>query len=241
MLSNLLPPPTWLSRNITAFSILQYEEQNYILIAYLRLMRNYSTYSRQNLLMYKVRVWNNLWRCLNDKSFPLPGDVLETPMTKLVNSNLKLLFDHSSLPNETSADLNTLQRGINSCLSAMSDNDIVTNQWNSILVFLCNQRLPNLMVTLWEQSLKDKSSLVDRARFLPYRENTGAFLHPRYKRKNYSNSSNSRSEIGVICLYKLLFCLLSALTFPPFQSTLLSHMTYLKSNWQFGDLLIAVA
>lgn len=60
---------------------------------------------------------------------------------------------------ESSAGLKSLQRGINGCLSALSVYEISTRDWNPILVFLCMQRLPKHTITLWEQSIRDKTAI----------------------------------------------------------------------------------
>ncbi|XP_075150879.1 uncharacterized protein LOC142224987 [Haematobia irritans] len=51
----------------------------------------------------------------------------------------------------------------------MAVNNVSTNDWDPILIFLCVQRLPKISVTLWEQDISDKSALsswVDMDRFL---------------------------------------------------------------------------
>ncbi|XP_037821723.1 uncharacterized protein LOC119610536 [Lucilia sericata] len=74
----------------------------------------------------------------------------------LVNNQLKSLFNLPIIEKETSEGLKTIQRGINSCLSALSIYNVSTENWDPIIVFLCVQRLPDNSVTLWEQSIKDK-------------------------------------------------------------------------------------
>lgn len=99
---------------------------------------------------------------LTHRSFGLAWRALQDTYDNkriLVNTHLKLLFDLPILESETSDGLKTLQRGINGCLSAMEVYDIETDNWDPILVFICIQRLPKLTVTLWEQSIHDKSSL----------------------------------------------------------------------------------
>lgn len=41
----------------------------------------------------------------------------------------------------------------------MSVYDVVMDHWDPIVVYICIQRLPKLTVTLWEQYIKNKSSL----------------------------------------------------------------------------------
>lgn len=77
----------------------------------------------------------------------------------LVNNQLKPPFSLPFYDKETSANLKSIQRGINGFLTAMRTYDISTQSWDPILVFLCIQRLPSNTVHLWEQSVKDKSAL----------------------------------------------------------------------------------
>ncbi|XP_075150702.1 uncharacterized protein LOC142224803 [Haematobia irritans] len=115
---------------------------------------------------------------LTDKSFELAWRTLKETYDNLrilVSNQLKLLFDLPLLDTETSSGLKNLQRGINACISAMAVNNVPTNDWDPILIFLCVQRLPKISVTLWEQGISDKSALsswVDMDRFLTERIQT---------------------------------------------------------------------
>ncbi|XP_061395675.1 uncharacterized protein LOC133331292, partial [Musca vetustissima] len=99
---------------------------------------------------------------LTNRSFSLAWKSLQDTFDNkrmLVYNHLKLLFDLPALEKESLIGLKTLQRGMNSCISAMSVYDVITDHWDPMLVFICLQRLPKLTVTLWEQTIKDKSSL----------------------------------------------------------------------------------
>ncbi|XP_073841230.1 uncharacterized protein [Musca autumnalis] len=115
---------------------------------------------------------------LTHKSFALAWSALKETYDNvriLVNNQLKLLFDLPVLDTESSAGLKNLQRAINGCISAMAIYDVSTNDWDPILVFLCIQRLPKTTVTMWEQTVKDKSALSawkDLDRFLTERIQT---------------------------------------------------------------------
>ncbi|XP_037828692.1 uncharacterized protein LOC119616431 [Lucilia sericata] len=85
-------------------------------------------------------------------------DTYENPRM-LVNNQLKGLFGLETISKETSSSLKTLQRGINGFITAMAIYEISTQNWDPILVFICIQRLPSQTVTLWEQSIKDKTAL----------------------------------------------------------------------------------
>ncbi|XP_075167809.1 uncharacterized protein LOC142239965 [Haematobia irritans] len=115
---------------------------------------------------------------LTDRSFELAWRTLKETYDNLrilVSNQLKLLFDLPVLDIETSSGLKNLQRGINACISAMAVNNVPTNDWDPILIFLCVQRLPKISVTLWEHGISDKSALsswVDMDRFLTERIQT---------------------------------------------------------------------
>ncbi|XP_073827799.1 uncharacterized protein [Musca autumnalis] len=106
-------------------------------------------------------------------------DTYDNPRV-IVHNQLKILFSLPVLDSETCSNLKSLQRGINGCLSAMSIYDISTDNWDPIIVFMCLQRLPKLTQTLWEQSVKNKSSLSswkDLDAFLSERIQTLMCLH----------------------------------------------------------------
>ncbi|XP_073811867.1 uncharacterized protein [Musca autumnalis] len=99
---------------------------------------------------------------LTHRSFDLAWDALKKIYDNkrvIVNSHLKVLFDLPTIERENSSSLKHLLRGINGCLSAMQVYDIPTNDWDPILTYHCIQRLPRTTVTLWEQNIKNKSSL----------------------------------------------------------------------------------
>ncbi|XP_073831493.1 uncharacterized protein [Musca autumnalis] len=77
----------------------------------------------------------------------------------LVNGQLKVLFNLPTVHFESSQGLKRLQRDINSCISVLKTYDIDVKSWDPIFVFLCSNRLPDSTLTLWEQTLSDKSSI----------------------------------------------------------------------------------
>lgn len=120
---------------------------------------------------------------LTNRSFVLAWKSLKETYDNprvIVHNQLKILFSLPVIDIETSSNLKSLQRGINGCLSAMSIYDISTDNWDPIIVFLCLQRLPKITQTLWEQSVKNKSSLSlwkDLDGFLSERIQTLMCLH----------------------------------------------------------------
>ena len=113
----------------------------------------------------------------------------------LVNNQLKLLFNLPSFDKESSVALKSLQRGINGFLSAMTMYKIPTIGWDPIIVFICIQRLPSATVSLWEQSIKDKSTLSmwrDLNLFLTERIQTLDYLND-IKGDNFQNICNEET------------------------------------------------
>ncbi|XP_075150788.1 uncharacterized protein LOC142224895 [Haematobia irritans] len=102
---------------------------------------------------------------LTDRSFELAWRTLKETYDNLrilISNQLKLLFDLPVLDTDA-------------CISAMAVNNVSTNDWDPILIFLCVQRLPKISVTLWEQGISDESALfswVDMDRFLMERIQT---------------------------------------------------------------------
>ncbi|XP_059217691.1 uncharacterized protein LOC131994814 [Stomoxys calcitrans] len=77
----------------------------------------------------------------------------------LINEQLKTLFGLSAIHSETAASLKKLQRDINSCISTLRNHQIDTDSWNPIFIFLCSNCLPDSTLTLWEQTLNDKTTI----------------------------------------------------------------------------------
>ena len=117
-------------------------------------------------------------------------------------------------------NLKFLQRGINSCLTAMSTYDISTQSWDPILVFICIQRLPSNTVNLWEQSVKDKSALSlwkDLDHFLTERAQTLDCLRdlrssepvkkaPEHKIKaHHTNAASASTTSCILCKNQINF------------------------------------
>ncbi|XP_041675372.1 uncharacterized protein LOC121530409 [Drosophila eugracilis] len=92
----------------------------------------------------------------------------------LVNSQLKLLFNLSSISQESGHALKELQSTIQGCLTALAHSNISTDNWDCLLVFLCASKLPKLTLSLWEQSLTSKSEI-------PAWEEMNTFLSERYR------------------------------------------------------------
>jgi len=92
----------------------------------------------------------------------------------LVNSQLKLLLNLSSVNAETGSAIKELKSTIQGCLAALAYFKISPENWDCVLVYLCASKLPRLNLSLWEQSLTSKSDI-------PKWDEINAFLSDRYR------------------------------------------------------------
>ncbi|KAH8323651.1 hypothetical protein KR059_011224, partial [Drosophila kikkawai] len=77
----------------------------------------------------------------------------------LVNSQLKKLLNIQSIERESSAALKELQNTIQNCLTSLALSGLPTDNWDCLLVYLCSTKLPKLTLSLWEQSLTNKTDI----------------------------------------------------------------------------------
>lgn len=115
----------------------------------------------------------------------------------LVNSQLKILFNLSPINKESSAEIKQMQRDINNCLSALQLYKIDTKGWDAILVFLCSTKLPSLSLSLWEQSIQDKTDIPkwsDMDKFLTSRFHTLEVVSDMRHSSNHGSSKNKNSD-----------------------------------------------
>ncbi|XP_060665801.1 uncharacterized protein LOC132798097 [Drosophila nasuta] len=87
---------------------------------------------------------------------------------------LRILFNLPAIGQESGAAIQELQSTIQGCLTALEHSKINTENWDCILVFLCSSRLPKLTLSLWEQSIQNKSDV-------PTWADMNAFLLERYR------------------------------------------------------------
>ncbi|XP_075167783.1 uncharacterized protein LOC142239930 [Haematobia irritans] len=114
----------------------------------------------------------------------------------LVNIQLKSLFNLSNINSESSVTLKGLQRDINGCISLLELYGIDVESWDPIFVFVCCNKLPDVTLTLWEQTLEDKTQL-------PKWSDLNSFLTNRHRtlesvteiRRKDSNAHNSSSRM----------------------------------------------
>ncbi|XP_073836370.1 uncharacterized protein [Musca autumnalis] len=145
---------------------------------------------------------------LTNSSFPLAWKALSDTYDNkriVVNSHIQQLLNLPSLDKETCSGLKTIQRGINGCLAAMTVYDVITDHWDPIVVCICLQRLPKLTLTLWEQSLKNKSSLPswkDLEAFLIERIQTLTCIQNLYGYQVTKKVVSSRSSNKVLSVHK---------------------------------------
>ena len=92
----------------------------------------------------------------------------------LINSQLRILFNLPKVSTESGDAIKTLQNAINNSISALKIHEINISNWDCIFIYLCSTRLPELTLSLWEQSVRDKTEI-------PKWEDFDAFLIGRYR------------------------------------------------------------
>ncbi|KAH8397333.1 hypothetical protein KR215_012181, partial [Drosophila sulfurigaster] len=111
----------------------------------------------------------------------------------LITSQLKILFNLSTVSQESGAAIKELHGTIQRCLTALDHSDISVSSpfTDCILAFLCSSKLPKLTLSLWEQSLVDKAKI-------PAWQDISTFLNERYRTleviedvKQTANSQNA--------------------------------------------------
>ena len=92
----------------------------------------------------------------------------------IVNGQLRKLFELKAIANESGAALESFQRDINSCLANLKLYKVDVSSWDPILVYFCSSKLPEITITLWEHTLKDKT-------VIPTWKDLDSFLTNRYR------------------------------------------------------------
>ncbi|XP_073820653.1 uncharacterized protein [Musca autumnalis] len=77
----------------------------------------------------------------------------------LVNSQLRILFNLAHCGQESASCLKKLQRDVTNCISVLELYKIDVKSWDPIFVYQCSSRMPKLTLSLWEQSLANKTEL----------------------------------------------------------------------------------
>ncbi|XP_073811829.1 uncharacterized protein [Musca autumnalis] len=103
------------------------------------------------------------------KKSPLTNDGFQTAWSNLkdryenkrilVNSQLKILFNLQNVKSESAAEIKRLQRDINNCITALELHEINIDNWDPIFVFLCSIKLPTETLSLWEQTVSNKTEI----------------------------------------------------------------------------------
>ncbi|XP_073831622.1 uncharacterized protein [Musca autumnalis] len=103
------------------------------------------------------------------KRSPLTNDGFENAWTNLkdrfenkrilVNSQLKILFNLAAVKNESAGEIKRLQRDVNNCITSLKLHQIDVESWDPIFVFLCSTKLPITTLSLWEQTVSNKTEI----------------------------------------------------------------------------------
>ncbi|XP_036346108.1 uncharacterized protein LOC118755377 [Rhagoletis pomonella] len=93
----------------------------------------------------------------------------------LVNTQLKILFNLQAVETECGSAIKRLQRDINNCISSLESHKIDISTWDPIITYLCSTKLPEETLSLWEQSVQNKTDIskwADMDQFLSSRFQT---------------------------------------------------------------------
>ncbi|XP_073811659.1 uncharacterized protein [Musca autumnalis] len=77
----------------------------------------------------------------------------------LINSQLKILFNLVAVKNESAGEIKRLQRDVNNCITSLKLHKIDIDSWDPIFVFLCSTKLPLTTLSLWEQTVSNKTEI----------------------------------------------------------------------------------
>ncbi|XP_073817385.1 uncharacterized protein [Musca autumnalis] len=92
----------------------------------------------------------------------------------LINSQLRILFNLAHCGQESPSGLKKLQRDITNCISVLESLKIDVKSWDPVFVYQCSTKMPKLTLSLWEQSLSNKTEM-------PHWDDLNKFLTERYQ------------------------------------------------------------
>ncbi|XP_075159311.1 uncharacterized protein LOC142232399 [Haematobia irritans] len=137
----------------------------------------------------------------------------------LINNQLRILFNLPHCSQESSSCLKKLHRDISNCISVLKLYKIDVGSWDPIFVFQCSSKLPKLTLSLWEQSIGEKTELPkweDLSKFLIERfqtiESVSDMMNtqesgPRHKKTgNFDNSKQSKVHHTKVNTVKCVLC-----------------------------------
>ncbi|XP_075157708.1 uncharacterized protein LOC142230974 [Haematobia irritans] len=137
----------------------------------------------------------------------------------LINNQLRILFNLPHCSQESSSCLKKLHRDISNCISVLKLYKIDVGSWDPIFVFQCSSKLPKLTLSLWEQSIGEKTELPkweDLSKFLIERfqtiESVSDMMNtqesgPRHKKiGNFDNSRQSKVHHTKVNTVKCVLC-----------------------------------
>ncbi|XP_017479520.1 PREDICTED: uncharacterized protein LOC108376126 [Rhagoletis zephyria] len=139
---------------------------------------------------------------LSDDNFELAWEALKARYENkrvLVDNQIRILMNLKPIPIENSEDIQRLQSSVNNCLQILGTQQVSTESWDPILIYLVTSKLPENTVALWEQSLSSRKDLPNWSQmnqFLTTRyevvERVDQFRAPKPPRTNPSTIGYSR-------------------------------------------------
>ncbi|XP_075162723.1 uncharacterized protein LOC142235354 [Haematobia irritans] len=77
----------------------------------------------------------------------------------VINNQLRTIFNLPQCTQESSSGLKKLQREINNAISVLKLYKIDIGSWDPIFIYQCSSKLPKLTLSLWEQSVAQKTEI----------------------------------------------------------------------------------
>ncbi|XP_036345253.1 uncharacterized protein LOC118754485 [Rhagoletis pomonella] len=99
---------------------------------------------------------------LSDDNFELAWEALRSRYENkrvLVDNQIRILMNLKSIQVENSEDIHKLQSSVNNCLQILATQQVSTERWDPIIIYLVTSKLPENTVALWKQSLSSRKDL----------------------------------------------------------------------------------
>lgn len=141
-------------------------------------------------------------KCLpTDEGFDMAWANLKTRYENkrlLVSSQLNMLFSLSKIDIESCDEIKNIQRSINSCISALKSYKVDINSWDPIFIHICANRLPEITLSIWEQSITNRTELQKWSQMDNFLTNRYQTLEcvSEVKRTSFNNSMQLRFDMA---------------------------------------------
>ena len=129
------------------------------------------------------------------KKFPLVGESFDLAWKALrarfedeqivIDKQIDAILNIASFSHESSHNIQVLQNTINDSLAILETLNVDVTNWDPLLIRICTSKIPQITLTMWEQSREGKSGR-------PTWDDMNSFLTARYKLVEKINASKSQ-------------------------------------------------